>query len=75
MHVYKIEYREYEYQAVVFGYYRSDYVLTHTITKHVTADNTLDAVDLLRSSVRSRIEVASIQQVCKVDIKKHGESK
>jgi hypothetical protein len=72
MRVYKIEYREYEYQAGVFGYgdYRSGYVLTHTIARHVMADNTLDAVDLLRSSVRSRIEVGSIEQVCKVDIKK-----
>jgi hypothetical protein len=32
--------------------------------------NAVDAVDLLRSNVRSRIEVASIEHVCKVDIKK-----
>jgi len=31
------------------------------------ADNSLDAVDLLRADQRSRIEVVSIEHVCKVD--------
>ena len=34
------------------------------------AHNALEAVDLLRSNVRGRIEVASIEHVCKIDIKK-----
>jgi hypothetical protein len=48
---------------------RSDYFLTHTTQKHVMADDALEAVGLLRSSLRSRIEVASIERICKVDIK------
>jgi len=70
MRVYKIEYREYEYH--LGGTYggRSDYVRTPPRDRHVMADNALDAVDLLRSSIRSRIEVAFIEHVCKVDIKK-----
>jgi hypothetical protein len=69
--VYRIAYREYEYQCGVFGSSdcRSDYVLTHTIQKHVMADNALDAVELLRSGLRSRIE-ASIEHIWKVDTKK-----
>jgi hypothetical protein len=38
-------------------------------TSDVMAVAALGAVDLLRSSVRSRIEVASIEYVSKVDIK------
>jgi hypothetical protein len=34
------------------------------------ADNSIDAVDLLRNDHRGRIEVASIEYVCKIDIKK-----
>jgi hypothetical protein len=38
--VYKIEYCEYEYQCGVLGGSgcRSDYVLSHTMQKHVMAD-------------------------------------
>ena len=34
------------------------------------ADNSLDAVDLLSTNDRGRIEIACIEHVCKVDIKK-----
>jgi flavin-binding protein dodecin len=34
------------------------------------ADNSIDAVDLLRVNDRGRIEIACIEHVCKVDIKK-----
>jgi len=78
MRVYKIEYREYEYQCGIsadtapstWGSVRSDWLLTHPKQKHVMADNTIDAVDLLRADVRHRIEVASMEHICKVDIKK-----
>jgi hypothetical protein len=53
MHVFKIECREYEYRLSVSSYGYSDYVLSHTLQKHVMADNTLDAV---RSNVRRRID-------------------
>jgi hypothetical protein len=69
MRVYKIEYREYEYRPGVYGggMCYSDYFLTNTNEKHVIADNSLNAVDLLRDSLRSKIEVVSIEHVCKVD--------
>ena len=68
MRVYKIEYREYEYQ---FGHFGSDWALTLILrVKHVMADNSIDAVDLLRSNHGGRIEIACIEHVCKVDIKK-----
>jgi hypothetical protein len=70
MRVYKIEYHEYGWQ---FSGARdcNDWVLTPAIGKYVMADNSLDAVDLLRSSLSNRrIEIASIEHVCKVDIKK-----
>ena len=78
MHVYKIEYREYEYRPGVFGsnVCHSDYFLTGTIHRHVMADSAIDAVDLLRANFMGRrIEVASIEHICKVDIKKQGEPK
>jgi hypothetical protein len=34
------------------------------------ADNALDAVGLLRSGLRVRIGIASIEHICKVDTKK-----
>jgi hypothetical protein len=34
------------------------------------ADNALEAADLLRAGFRGRIEIASIEHVCKVDTKK-----
>ena len=67
MRVYKIEYREYEYNLTATG---GDWHLTYPKEKHVMADNSVDAVDLLRRDHRGRIEVASIEHVCKVDIKK-----
>ena len=70
MHVYKIEYRQYEYLIGAFAG-RSDYELTPNREKHVMADNALDSVDLLRSDFRGhRIEIVSIEHVCEVDIKK-----
>ena len=54
MRVYRITYHEYEYNLTANG---GDWHLTNTMHKHVMADNTLDAVDLLRSNLRSRIEV------------------
>ena len=41
-----------------------------TTHKHAMADNSLEAVDLLCAGFRGRIEVASIEHICKVDIKK-----
>jgi hypothetical protein len=72
MRVYKIEYREYEYRPGVFGDIdsRSGYCLTHSTQNHVMADCALEAVDLLRAGFRGRIEVASIEHICKVDTKK-----
>jgi hypothetical protein len=70
MRVYKIEYREYEYRLSVSPYGRCDWALTNTSEKYVMADHALDGVDLLRSNVRHRIEIASIEYFCKVDIKK-----
>ena len=72
MHVYRIEYHEYEYKPGVFGGSdsRSDWFLTPVTVKYVMADNTIDAVDLLRCHHRGRIEIASIEHICKVDIKK-----
>ena len=65
MHVYKAEYREYEYQfSVAHGY--SDYFLTPIRERHFMADNSLGAVDVLRLG-GGRIEVASIERICKVD--------
>jgi hypothetical protein len=66
MRVYKIEYLEYEYRL---SDRCGDYFLAHIKEKHVMADNPLEAVDLLRSGLR-RIEIASIEHICKVDIKK-----
>ena len=67
MRVYKIEYRGYEYRL---GISSGDHSLTSTKEKHVMAGNAMEAVDLLRADVRHRIEVASIEHVCNVDIKK-----
>ena len=70
MRVYKIEYHEYVWQFSG-AYDRSDWFLTPVIGKYVMAGNSLDAVDLLRAEFQSRrIEIASIEYVCKVDIKK-----
>ena len=49
---------------------RSDYFLAPVKKSHVMADNSLDAVDLLRADHRGRIEIASIEHVCKVDIRR-----
>ena len=53
MHVFKIEYREYEYRLSVSPYGHSDHFLSHTLQKHVMADNALDAVSC---NVRRRID-------------------
>jgi hypothetical protein len=80
MRVYKISYREYEYKHGISEddgpstwaeRARSDWVLTTPKVKGVMASNSLDAVDLLRTDQRrQRIEVESIEYVCKVDLKK-----
>jgi hypothetical protein len=67
MRVYKISYHEYEYQLGLSG---GDWHLTFVREKHVMAGNSIEAVDQLRADCRSRIEVASIDYVCKIDIKK-----
>jgi hypothetical protein len=67
MRVYRIEYHQYEYNLTERG---GDWHLTPVRVKYVMADNSLDAVDLLRSNDRGRIEIACIEHVCKVDIKK-----
>jgi hypothetical protein len=78
MRVYKIEYREYEYQCGISAddvpstwaeRALNDWVLTTPKVKRVMASNSLDAVDLLRAEfLGRRIETASIEHVCKVDI-------
>jgi hypothetical protein len=69
MRVYKIEYYEYEWQFSG-ACNRNDWVLTPIRVKYVMPDNSIEAVDLLRSDLKRRIEIASIEHVCKVDIKK-----
>jgi hypothetical protein len=39
-------------------------------TSDVMAADALEAVSLLRAGLRGRIEVASIEHICKVDTKK-----
>ena len=70
MRVYRIEFREYNYQFTPNG--GSDWNLSLTVrVKFVMADNSLDAVDLLRNDLRhQRIEIACVENVCKVDLKK-----
>jgi hypothetical protein len=70
MRVYKIEYRTYEYQCGLGFTARSDYFLSPPSVTHVMANEAMEATDLLRIDVRRRIEIASIEYVCKVDIKK-----
>jgi hypothetical protein len=68
MHVYRVQYRQYEHQWIPSG--RSDWSLLPCELKYGMADNSLAAVELLRFSRPGRIEIASIEYVCKVDIKK-----
>ena len=80
MRVYRITYHEYEYKCDISAdaapstwaeRARNDWVLTTPKVKRVIADNSLDAVDLLRTEFGNRrLEIASIEYVCKIDIKK-----
>jgi hypothetical protein len=68
MRVYRIEYHEYEYRCDMS---HNDWALTPVRGKHVMADDSLKAVDMLRADLSNRrIEIACIEYVCKVDIKK-----
>jgi hypothetical protein len=63
MHVYRYSTASTSISGYLPG--RSDWSLLPCELKYVMADNSLAAVDLLRSSRPGRIEIASIEHACK----------